>query len=140
MYPDRFRNKPTKRTPWIILEPGLIFIMGRSIPDNPGDFYRPVHEWVSAFARNNTEKTRVVLGFEYINTSSTKWIYTILKDLSEMKEPEINASLTWYYELGDEDMCELGFILRSLVECPFVIVEVDEMNIARYERLLTSSA
>jgi hypothetical protein len=57
-----------------------------------------------------------------------------------MKEPEINASLTWYYELGDEDMCELGFILRSLVECPFVIVEVDEMNIARYERLLTSSA
>jgi len=140
MYPDRFRNKPTKRTPWIILEPGLIFIMGRSIPDNPGDFYRPVHEWVSAFARNNTEKTRVVLGFEYINTSSTKWIYTILKDLSVMKEPEINASLTWYYELGDEDMCELGFILRSLVECPFVIVEVDEMNIARYERLLTGSA
>jgi hypothetical protein len=136
MYPDRFRNKPTKRTPWIILEPGLIFIMGRSIPDNPGDFYRPVHEWVSAFSKNNAEKTRVVLGFEYINTSSTKWIYTILKDLSEMVELDTYASVTWYYELGDEDMCELGFILRSLVECPFVLVEVDEMNNARYDLLL----
>ena len=37
---------------------------------------------------------------------------------------------------GDEDMCELGFILRSLIKCPFVLVEVEEMNSARYERIL----
>lgn len=139
MYPDKFKNKPTKRTPWIILEPGKIFIMGRSIPDNPGEFYRPVHEWISKYAHNNIEKTKIEVGFEYINTSSTKWIYTILKDISEMRELDINASVTWYYELGDEDMCELGFILRSLVECPFVLVEVEEMNIARYEKILSGS-
>ena len=56
-----------------------------------------------------------------------------------MKEIANNANVTWYYERGDEDMCELGFILRSLVECPFVVVEVDEMNKARYESILSGN-
>jgi hypothetical protein len=137
MYPDNFKNNPTKRTPWIILEPGKIFIMGRSIPENPNDFYRPVLEWLSEYALNYTGKSKIELGFEYINTSSIKWIFTILRELSEMKEIVSNASITWYYEHGDEDMCELGFILRSLVECPFIVVEVDEMNRARYEKILS---
>jgi hypothetical protein len=137
MYPDNFKNNPTKRTPWIILEPGRIFIMGRSIPENPNEFYRPVHEWLSEYALNYKEKTKIELGFEYINTSSIKWIFTLLRQLSEMKEIVSNASVTWYYEHADEDMCELGFILRSLVECPFIVVEVDEMNKARYEKILS---
>jgi hypothetical protein len=136
MYPESFKNSPTKRTPWIILEPGKIFIMGRSIPENPNDFYRPVQEWISKYAHNHTEKSKIELGFEYINTSSIKWIFTILRELSEMKEIVKNANVTWYYERGDEDMCELGFILRSLVECPFLVVEVDEMNKSRYEKIL----
>jgi len=139
MYPEEFRNEPSKRTPWIILEPGKIFIMGRSIPENTGDFYRPVHEWVSKYSQNYMGKTNIEFGFEYINTSSTKWIYTILKELSGMKGMIMNTRVTWYYEQGDEDMCELGFILRSLAECPFVIVEVDEMNSAGYEKILSGS-
>ena len=58
MYPDSFKNNPTKRTPWIILEPGRIFIMGRSIPENPNDFYRPVQEWISEYAHNNEGKIK----------------------------------------------------------------------------------
>jgi hypothetical protein len=139
MYPANFKSNPTKRTPWIILEPGLIFIMGRSIPENPNDFYRPVQEWVSAYARNFTGYTKIEMGFEYINTSSIKWIFTLLRELSEMKEITKNASVNWYFERGDEDMSELGFILRSLVECPFVVVEVDEMNKSRYEKILSGN-
>jgi hypothetical protein len=139
MYPGGFKNTPTKQTPWIILEPGRIFIMGRSIPENPNDFYRPVREWVSEYVKDYSEKSKIELGFEYINTSSIKWIFTILHELSEMKDIVKNASVTWYYERGDEDMCELGFILRSLVECPFIVVEVDEMNKDRYENILSNS-
>jgi hypothetical protein len=135
MYPDKFKNEPSKRTPWIILEPGKIFIMGRSIPENPADFYRPVQKWISEYTTNHSEQSKIDLGFEYINTSSIKWIFTILKELSEMKEIVQNARVTWYYEQGDEDMCELGFILRSLLECPFTLVEVDEMNRVRYEKI-----
>ena len=137
IYPESYKNEPSKRTPWIILEPGKIFIMGRSIPENPGDFYRPVHEWVSKYAQNYSKKTKIELGFEYINTSSTKWIYTLLKELAGMKKLVMNTNVTWYYEQGDMDMCELGFILRSLLECPFSIVEMDEMNNAQYEKIIS---
>ena len=113
--------------------------MGRSIPENTSDFYRPVFDWISNYSQDYSEKTKIEFGFEYINTSSTKWIFSILKELSEMKELAINARVIWYYELGDEDMCELGFILRSLVECSFILVEVDKMNRARYEKILSSS-
>lgn len=136
-YPDKYKSDPSKRTPWIKLERGRVFIMGRSIPENPGDFYRPVYSWVSEYSEKPTEITRIDLGFEYINTSSTKWIFNILKEFSRMQDLEENIKITWYYEQGDEDMCELGFILRSLIECPFVLVEVDEMNKTMYDRILT---
>ena len=139
MYPDRLIYEPSKRTPWIILEPGRIFIVGRSIPENPGVFYRPVLEWISKYVQNYSGKTRIELGFEYINTASTKWIYAILKELSELKELVQNGSVTWYYEQGDEDMCELGFILRSLVECPFTIIELKEMDRAGFQKILSRS-
>jgi len=139
MYPKKFKSVPSKRTPWILLEEGTIFIMGRSIPENPGDFYRPVHEWISGYAKENFKETRIVLGFEYINTSSTKWIFTILKQLSDMKDLQKISRVFWYYEQGDEDMCELGFILRSLIDCPFVVVEVDVMNTDMYEKILSDS-
>jgi SiaC family regulatory phosphoprotein len=137
MYPDKFKTEPSKKTPWIILEPGRIFIMGRSITENPGDFYRPVHKWISEYAEGHAERSRIDLGFEYINTSSTKWIFNILKELSELRELSENARVNWYYEQGDEDMCELGFILRSLIACPFFLVEVEEMNVAGYEKIIS---
>ena len=137
MYPDKYKSESSKRTPMISMEPGRIFIMGRSIPENPGDFYRPVHAWITEYSRSHIDKSRIDLGFEYINTSSTKWIFNILKELSEIDDVKENVKVTWYYEQGDEDMCELGFILRSLIECPFILVEVEEMNAARYERILT---
>jgi hypothetical protein len=136
LYPDKYNSEPSKRTPWIIMEPGRIFIMGRSIPENPGEFYRPIHKWISEYSGSHMDRSRIDLGFEYINTSSTKWIFNILKEVSMMKEVEENLKIAWYYEQGDEDMCELGFILRSLIECPFILVEVEEMNKAMYEKIL----
>jgi hypothetical protein len=140
IYPEKYKSDHSKRTPWINMEPGRIFIMGRSIPENPGDFYRPVYKWISDYAGSHIEKSRIDLGFEYINTSSTKWIFNILKELSVMPDVSENVRVTWYYEQGDEDMCELGFILRSLIECPFILVEVEEMNLARYEQILNHNS
>jgi hypothetical protein len=110
--------------------------MGRSIIENPSAFYEPGLTWVSDFAKSWTGKTKIYFGFEYINTGSIKWLYIFLRQLAEIREISENAIITWYYEQGDDDMCELGFILRSLVECPFTIVEVDEMNQKQYEDIL----
>ena len=45
-----------------------------------------------------------------------------------MKNLADRARILWYYDKGDEDMCELGFILRSLIECPFFVIETKTMD------------
>jgi hypothetical protein len=120
--------EPTKKTPWIILEQGRVLIVGRSISENPGDFYRPIYDWISKYVIDNERMTEIQLGFEFINTASIKWVYAILKELSAIPDVIRRAKITWYYEEGDDDMCDLGFILRSLINCPFQIIEVDDIN------------
>jgi len=137
-YPESYISEPTKRTPWIVLEPGRIFIMGRSIIESPEYFYEPIHKWISSYIHNHTDKTRIELGFDYVNTGSLKWLYILLRELSEMKNLSRNTKITWHYEQGDDDMCELGFIIRSLVECPFNVIEEEEMNKERYEKILSA--
>jgi hypothetical protein len=119
--------EPTKKTPSIVLEPGKVLILGRSILENPAEFYRPVHEWVTKYIEGNHSMTTIQLGFEFINTTSIKWVYAIIKELARIPEMQVRARITWYYEEGDEDMCDLGFILRSLVNCPFTITEVEDL-------------
>jgi hypothetical protein len=136
VYPEKYIKEISKRTPWIILAPGMLFIMGRSIPENPGDFYRPIEAWIADYSKKYRGNTKITLGFEYINTSSMKWIYTILRELSQEKEIASEARITWYYEQGDEDMKELGLILRSLVVSPFSMVEVVEMDNRSYDKIL----
>jgi hypothetical protein len=136
MYPDSFKREPSKRTPHVLLEPGRMLMMGRSIPDNPGDFYRPIYTWVTEYIKNSPGKTRIEMGFEFINTSSTKWIFVLLKELSAIKEIQKIVSITWYYEQGDDDMLDLGFILRSLIECPFTLQEVEELSHDTFQRII----
>lgn len=136
MFADRYTKEPTKRTPWVVLEPGRMIIIGRSIPDNPGLFYSPVLEWVSKHVRTSEARLNIELGFEYINTASTKWLYLMLRELAETKDTGSNLNIIWYYEEGDDDMNELGYIIRSLIDCPFEIIEVEELSPAGYRENL----
>ena len=140
MYPERINIESTKRTPWILLEPERIVIMGRSIIENPSIFYEPGIKWVADFAKIWTGRTKIFMGFEYINTGSIKWLYILLRQLSEIQGMAERISITWYYEHGDDDMCELGFIMRSLVDCPFTFVEVKEMSDNLYQDFLAKGS
>ena len=137
MHPDRLHIEPTRRTPRVLLEKGRIFVMGRSISENPGSFYESIHDWVAAYAKSWPGKTKIELGFEYINTGSIKWLYMLLRDFSEMSNIPEDITITWYYEEGDEDMSELGYIIKSLIESPFSIVRVEDMNEDLYRSFLS---
>jgi hypothetical protein len=136
MYPEKLNIPPTKRSPWIVLEPGKIFIMGRAIIDSPSVFFEAPIKWIASFASMWTGSTKVQLGFEYINTGSTKWLYLLLRELAEMNKMNLKTEITWYYENGDEDMCELGNIIKSLVDCKFTLEEVEVMNDNLYQEFL----
>ena len=111
--------------------------MGRSIIENPGRFYDEVHSWIAAYAKSWKGNTRIDLGFEYINTGSIKWLYLLLRELAEVCSAPEDNTVTWYYEEGDEDMKELGYIIKSLLHCSFSIIRIKNLNEEYYESLLS---
>jgi hypothetical protein len=62
----------TPKTPSIrfIPEESAIEIKGRSIPENSIEFYKPLVDWLEAYAKDPLSKTLVNIQLEYFNTSS----------------------------------------------------------------------
>jgi len=122
---DLFSNA-TRKTPSVYMEGSRFVVSGRSIPENPGAFYRPLYNWLTQRLPADSEPTVIEFGFEYLNTASAKWVYILLRDLIRAGR---SFSLNWCYEKGDEDMLDLGIMLKNLLGCPFTSIEVDEINI-----------
>lgn len=120
---------PTRKTPMIVMEPGRILIAGRSIPENSFIFYQPLYDKISEYLNSYSGKTEINLAFEFINTTSIRWIYTILSKISITANIQSGpVNVTWFYEEGDEDMFDLGQIIAGLLKCPFQITEVDAIE------------
>lgn len=122
---DKISIEPTRITPFVSFDEGLLEISGRSITEAAADFYRPLEVWVGDYVTDCRAKTRVVLSFDFINTSSTKWIYAIIKRLALYPDSQENLLVEWYYEKGDDEMYELGQIIHSFIDCPFIYYETD---------------
>lgn len=118
--------EPTKVTPEVLFLEGHLEIRGRSIPDNPADFYRPLEEWVTAYLARPPVRTRVILSFDFINTASTKWVYAIIRKLAEYTNVHELVSIEWFYEKGDDELYELGQIIHSFIDCPFLYYETEQ--------------
>lgn len=118
--------KPTRVTPEVSFSEGLLSIKGRSITETSADFYKPLIEWVEKYVEETNLSTRVVLSFDFINTGSTKWLYSIIKHLSRYRDVHTNLRIEWFYENGDDELYELGQILHSFIDCPFIYYEVEQ--------------
>jgi hypothetical protein len=116
----------TRYTPYIRLREGEIFFEGRSVLSDPYLLYQPVYDWIREYVHTKNDPTKIILKFEYINTSSMKWIFEILKLFLENPEMKNQLNITWYFEEGDEDMRELGEILRSFMSSSFQLIETPE--------------
>ena len=116
----------TRYTPFIHLSEGDIRFEGRSVLSDPYDLYQPVYEWIKEYIHNNPPDTLIDLKFEYINTSSMKWVFEILRTFLEEPSLKEKLKINWYYEEDDEDMKELGEILRSFLNSSFHLIEVPE--------------
>ncbi|HCM60187.1 MAG TPA: hypothetical protein DIS74_07425 [Bacteroidales bacterium] len=123
---DIIKIEPTRVTPQVLFLEGHLEIRGRSISENSTDFFRPLEDWVAAYVEQTEVRTRVVLAFDFINTASTKWVYAIVKRLAQYRNVHEMVSIEWYYEKGDEDQYELGQIIHSFIDCPFIFYETEQ--------------
>ncbi len=113
--------KATEDTPDIILdrEKNKFSITGRSLPEDPSEFYQPILTWVKGCVKQPNPHTEFHLKIEYFNSSSVKQIVTILIILSEIIKTGNEIKVIWYYKDGDDLMEIKGKELKSMVSLPF---------------------
>jgi hypothetical protein len=116
----------TPKTPTVefIQSAGTLLIKGRSIPENSIEFYKPLIDWIGAYAQSPQENTVVSIKLEYFNTSSSKCILDVFKKLESVGS---NVLIKWYYEEDDEDMLEAGEDYDAIINLPFNMIEVEEI-------------
>lgn len=123
---DDLLIQETKSTPEVdFTQSGKLCIKGRSLPENPKEFYNPLFYWIENLS---TEHVDLSCKFEYVNTSSSKNILELIKSLdSNRNVKELN--LNWYYEEDDFDILEFGEIVeRSLKRTKVNLIECDDIN------------
>jgi hypothetical protein len=116
----------TLKTPSVILDTanGFIEIKGRSIPENSVAFYKPLNESLIQYAAKPKPITNVNIKLEYFNTSSSKCILDLFKNLENIHKDSSQVNINWFYEEDDEDMLETGEFYREIINVPFKMVVI----------------
>jgi hypothetical protein len=123
---EYLRIDSTIKTPEIDFdaENQYLKISGRSIPENPEEFFSGVINWVKEYFETSRNLTTVDIQLEYINSGSSKFILDFLHLLQEMHKKGNKCKVYWHYEEDDEAVFELGKHYQSILNLDFDLVEV----------------
>ena len=121
--PLRFSR--TKTTPEVILDSeGYIKIKGKSIPEDPLLFFKPLKNWVTEYIEHPAEITCVDFILENINGDSVKYFHTLFQILSYVKLRNKKLIINWYYNEEEDDMIEYGKSFSSDIGVPFNFIRL----------------
>lgn len=120
----KYIKKATPTTPEVIinLKTGFIKLTGRSSPENSQAFYAPIMR-VLRSPKVNLSDIQMEFCFEYFNTSSSKCLFDIFRQLKTMKASGKSVNVNWYYEPYDNDMLEAGEDYDDIVKLDFNYIE-----------------
>lgn len=107
----------TDLTPSVVLDAAArtFKFEGRSLADNPTDFFKPIHAWFKEYVKKPNPVTVIVTRFDYINTATQRELLDIIKTL----EATPGAKMVWQFLEDDEDMEECGQELAQLTSLLF---------------------
>jgi hypothetical protein len=116
----------TVKTPFVHFNPdtGILKISGRSIPENPEDFYDKLFDWVKDYFNHPQKETIIEIQLEYINSGSSKFILEFFQLMQEFYLQDKECRINWYYEEDDEAVFELGKHYQTLINVPFKLIEI----------------
>jgi len=124
---DALYRQPTNVTPYISFnaKTGLLFIEGRSIPENAEMYYAGVLSWLEELVANPPESIQLSINLDFLNIASSKRLLFAMYKLNEAREKGCKVSVKWYYDKRDQDMLEVGMDYAQMVDCiPFQYVEL----------------
>ena len=125
---EKYQNAGSPITPFISLDPesGTLEIIGRSIPENPIEFYAPLNNALDKYAISPMPVTQVTLKLEYYNSSSSKCLLEIFKKLEEIRKSGPDIKINWLYDEQDDGMLSAGEDYQAMLDLTFVLVPVIE--------------
>lgn len=117
--------KGTQNTPEVNFNPenGVFKIDGRSIPENPGDFYDPLLDWLIEYFENPASKTVFRINLVYVNSGSSKYLLGLFRVFKKKYLDGVSVEVDWYFEEDDEAIEGLGEHYQSLLPIPFNMKE-----------------
>ena len=98
-------------------------IEGRSIPENPGEFFETLIDWLKIYYDTPAPFTQMDLNLEYVNSGSSKYLLGIFRLIKKKHDDGKKSIINWYYEEDDEAILSLGEHYRSTVKMPFNLIE-----------------
>lgn len=104
-------------------ETGIFELSKMSLPEDAVDFYSPIVNWLSEYAKNPKPKTEFSMKLEYFNTASSKQLIQLLLVLQEI-EKNNDVIVKWYYKEIDEDLQALGEEYSQIIDVPFQLIEI----------------
>ncbi len=124
---DEVLIKGSAETPEVMLNShdGEIRFSGRSMPEDAKSFYQPLKEWIQKYAENPAPGTRVVFGYEYFNTASSKMIMEVIEEVKKIAEKDNQLKLEWHYLEDDDDMLEAGEDYEDMLDVNFEFVSFE---------------
>lgn len=123
----------TDLTPMVSFRPDKkeFEITGESRPENVRKFYEPVMEWIDSYKQYMSDKPKsndalvVKFKFEYFNSTSAKFLSSIISKLEVIKKEIMPVEIEWYYDAPDEDMKNSGEEFSKMVTIPFRFFSVN---------------
>ena len=120
----QIRIEAKDQTPKVILdkENSIMEIRGYSFPDEAHEFYDELTEWFKEYIKQPNENTKLIFDLVYINSTSVKFLNDILKKLDTLVDEGKNVRIEWYHLSDDEDMQQLGAVLKEFHKSEFTII------------------
>jgi hypothetical protein len=125
MIMEKLEIEKRNNTPSVIFDPvsGSLKIEGRSIPENPGEFYDELIDWIKEYFKDPKPATTIDLNLEYVNSGSSKYLLGLFRVIKEEAQKGSKVTINWYYEEDDEAILSLGEHYKSSLKIPFNLIE-----------------
>ncbi len=120
-----FFLKRTFNTPEIEFIPseGTLRIEGRSIPEDPGEYYDVILQKLEEYFQKPQKLTTIDIKLEYINSGSSKYMLELLRVIKHNCDQGKECIVNWYYEEDDESILELGQNYKNTIKVPFKLIQ-----------------
>jgi len=120
--------KETTHTPSVRVFPDehRIAIAGQSRLEDPTPFYEKLTLLLEENLSEFKTYASIDFSLNYLNSSSSKWLFHILKNIQSSFMGKKIITINWYYDYDDESILEAGEVFQSLLNIPFSLIETGD--------------